>query len=166
MKQRLGTGVLVHGERERPEDEVIVVVVTQNVGHDAVVAQVEDRTQIGLAVLSILEFGDVGQPFLVGFLGLEVTVQKVLRRDLRRAFDIVLPLPPDDRLEAHAPHQSPDPLDIEVAPEVLVDLRGEPSYAIDSFELGVVLEDLCREPVLQRGPLRLGLAEPLVVARP
>lgn len=106
-----------------------------------------------VAVLSILKFGDVGKPFLVGILGREITVQEVLRRDLRSAFNIVLPLSSDDRLKAHAPHQSPDPLDVEVAPKVLVDLRGESSYAVDSLELGVVLENLRREPVLLRGSL-------------
>ena len=81
MRVRIGLHSLVKGL----ENQWIVVALTEYVGHDAPVAEIQNGAQIELVdrvSLIPLELCHVGKPLLVGFCGIKLPVQKILGKIL------------------------------------------------------------------------------------
>ena len=82
MCVRIGFNRLVEGF----ENQRIIVALTEHIGHDAPVTEIQNGTQIELVYLSSLipfEFCYIGKPLLVGLCGIELSVQKILGKILR-----------------------------------------------------------------------------------
>ena len=81
----------ISGDRliKRSKDQRIVVVVTDHICDDPPVIEIKDRTKIHFMLVLILiipfEFGDIRQPFFIGFISCELPVQDVLSNELRIA---------------------------------------------------------------------------------
>ena len=64
----------------------IIVALTEHIGHDAPVTEIQNGAQIefvNLSSLIPLEFCYIGKPLLVGLCGMELSVQKILGKILR-----------------------------------------------------------------------------------
>lgn len=164
MEQRTCVWVLLHRQVKGLEDQIIVVSVSKDEGDDTVIPKVKDRAEVCLLVDAILELSDIGEPFLVRHIGVKVTAQDILRGDFRRARDIGPLLGSDDRLEAHAPHQTAYSFGIVGALVVPVDVHGHPAVTEGLFMGQVVLKNLRAQPILFRRALRFRSLKPLVVA--
>lgn len=68
------------------ENQRIIVVLTEHMGHDAPVTEIQNGAQIEFVNLNSLipfEFCYIGEPLLVGLCGIELPIQKVLSKILR-----------------------------------------------------------------------------------
>ncbi len=72
------------GWHHRLEDESVVVGLSDAIGDDRAVIQVDDRAQVGLLPGAVFELGDVGAPFLVWPGCTEFSVHQILGHVLRR----------------------------------------------------------------------------------
>ena len=82
MCVRIGLNRLAQGF----ENQRIIVALTEHIGHDAPVTEIQNGAQIefvNLSSLIPLEFCYIGKPLLVGLCSIELPVQKILSKILR-----------------------------------------------------------------------------------
>lgn len=82
MCVRIGLNRLVEGF----EHQRIIITLTEHIGHDAPVTEIQDGAQIEFVNLGSLipfEFCYIGKPFLIGLCSIELPVQKILSNIMR-----------------------------------------------------------------------------------
>ena len=82
MCVRIGLNRLVKGF----ENQRIIVTLTEHIGHDTPITEIQNGTQIEFVYLSSLiplEFCYIGKPLLVGLCSIELPIQKILSKILR-----------------------------------------------------------------------------------
>ena len=86
MEQRMGIRISFHCLIKCLVDEGIVITLTQRIGHDTPVTEIQNGTQIELMYLKALipfELRYIGQPFLIRLCGVKLAIQKVFSNILR-----------------------------------------------------------------------------------
>ena len=81
VEQRMRVGIGFQGLVEGFEHQRIVVTLTDNVGDDAPIIQIQDGAEVEFAYLNAfvpLELCDIGEPLLVGLVRIELAVEYVL----------------------------------------------------------------------------------------
>lgn len=109
VKQRLGVRISPHSNVEGIEDELVVIAPANREGHNIPALEVENGSEIQLLTITILHFGHVGEPLLVGFLGGESSAQDIFCRYLRRGSLVCWSFTPNDRLQSHKLRQPVKP---------------------------------------------------------
>lgn len=86
VKQRVGIWIRLNSFVKGFVNERIIIVLTQHIGHDTPVIEIQNSTQVKLPHLHALvpfEFCYIGKPFLIWFLRIELAVQQVFSKILR-----------------------------------------------------------------------------------
>ena len=86
VEQRMCIRVDLNGSVKGLEYERIVIVLTQRIGHDTPVTEVQNSAQIELMYLNALvpfEFRHISEPLLIGLIGVKLAAQQVFGKILR-----------------------------------------------------------------------------------
>ena len=86
MKERMGAGIGFHSPVKGPENQRIVIPVTYDIGDNTTVIEVEDGTEKDLVHLNALipsKLRDIGRPFLIWLVRMEVAAKNILSYILR-----------------------------------------------------------------------------------
>lgn len=101
MKQRVSIGVFRNGQIKGFKHELVIVASSHGERDNASVFEVKDCAQIQFFIISVLEFCDVGQPFLVKLFCCEITVQNILRCNFRSRPLVLRTLSADDGVQVN-----------------------------------------------------------------
>ena len=162
---RIGFSCLVKGL----ENQWIIVALTELVGHNAPIAEVQNGAQIefvNLAAFIPLEFCHIGEPFLVGLCGIKLPVQKILSNILRilslsgTAVVAVLYRGADISGTADTKYSLVVDVDAVVMPQIVI----EPSVALIRTFLVDLLNHICKAFIFY-SPAALLSIGPFVVSR-
>jgi len=85
MEQGMGIWVCLNSFIKGFVNKWIIIVLTEHIGHDTPVTEIQDGTQIEFMYLNALipfEFCHIGKPFLIWFLRVELSVQQVFNKIL------------------------------------------------------------------------------------
>ena len=80
VNERVGVGVFGDGTVKGGEDEAVVVAWADVVGDDVVGFEIKNGGEVEFLTVRVLEFGDIGEPFLVWLSGLEIARKDVGRQ--------------------------------------------------------------------------------------
>ena len=86
MEQRVGIWVRLNSFVKGFVNEWIIIALTQHIGHDAPVTEIQNGTQIEFMYFHALipfELCHIGKPFLIRLLRIELAVQQVFSKILR-----------------------------------------------------------------------------------
>ena len=86
VEQRMRVRIGLHSLVEGFENQWVIVVFTEHVGHNAPVTELQNGAQIELVdfvSLVPLEFCHIGKPLLIWLFGIKLSVQKILSKILR-----------------------------------------------------------------------------------
>lgn len=167
VKQRMGIGVGYHSLVEGFVDQRVVIMLAEDIGHNAPVVQVKDGAQIELVYRNTfipLELRHIGEPFLIGFVRMELAVQDVLRNILGvlsppgAALVGVL----DGRLDIPGPADAQHALVIDMDAMVVAKFVIEPPITL-VWALFMDLLDLVGQTLIFLGPAVHLPASPFVV---
>ena len=130
MKQRVCVGIGLYSPVKCLKDKRIVIPVSDHIGDNATVIEIQDRTEINLVHRNTLipfELRNIGNPLFVGLVCFEFAVKKILGHILRvlrlACAPVVVVL--YGGLDAFAPADSENALvvhmDVLIVPEIVVD---------------------------------------------
>ena len=149
------------------EDQRIVIVLTEHIGHDAPVTEIQNGAQIefvDLGSLIPLEFCYIGEPLLIGLCSMELPVQKILSKILRvlRLSGITVVVL-DCGADIPGPADTEYPLVIDMDTVVMAQVVIEPPIAlVRAFR--VDLFDLVRKAFILHYPAALLSGSPFVIS--
>ena len=165
MRVRIGRNCLV----ESFENQWVIVVFTEYVGHNAPVTEIQNGAQIelvDLVSLVPLEFCHIGELLFVGLCGIKLSVQKILGKILRifcvsgAAAASVL----DRGADISGPADAEHPLAVDMDAAVMAQIVVEPPIAlIRTFRME--LFELLRKLLILRSPPAQLPGSPSVVGR-
>lgn len=169
MEQRMRIRILSNRFVEGFENQRIVVVLAEHIGHNAPVAQIQNGAQIelvDLVSLVPLKFCHVGEPLLVWLCGVKLPVQKIFGKILRifRASGAAAVIVLDRGTNASDPADAQHSLVVDMYAAVMAQIVVEPSiplvrtFSMELFQL------LCKPLILRCPPAQLA-GSPLVVSR-
>ena len=135
VKQRMRIRVRFHCLVKSFEYERVVIPFTDDMSDDAPVVQIEDGTQVELlrtVPIPVFELRDIGQPFLVWFVRMELAVQQVFGKILRilGPSGAVVVAVFDGGLDAPGPADAKDALIINMDSVVMPQLIIDPAVAL------------------------------------
>ena len=169
VEQRMRVRIGLHSLVEGFENQWVIVVFTEYVGHNAPVTEIQNGAQIELVdfvSLVPLEFCHIGKPLFVGLCGIKLPVQKIFGKILRifcvsGAATVVIF---HGRAYISGPADAEHPLVVDMDAAVMAQVIVEPPVTlIRTFRME--LFELFRKPFILCGPLAQLARGPLVVSR-